>query len=101
MATMPAWLADWIWSGQIVDIIIGLTLIEVGFLLAYYRITRRGLAPKDYALNVASGLFLMLALRAALAHSSWTWIAASLTAAGLAHGADMVLRWRRQQKINL
>ena len=95
---MAAWLADWIWSGQLVDIIIGLTLIEAAFLLAHHRITQRGLAPQDYALNLASGLFLMLALRAALAHSSWMWIAASLTAAGLAHGADMVLRWQRQAK---
>jgi hypothetical protein len=89
-------LAHWIWSGQLVDIIIGLTLIEAVFLVAYHRITQRGLAPKDYALNLAAGLFLMLALRAALAHSSWIWIAASLTASGLAHIADMLLRWRRQ-----
>ena len=83
------------------DIIIALTLIEGAFLLVYHRITQRGLAPKDYVLNLASGLFLMLALRAALAHASWMWIAASLTAAGLAHGTDIVLRWRRRQKMNL
>lgn len=98
---MVDWLADWIWSGQLVDIIIGLTLVEAVFLVTYHRITQRGLAPKDYALNLASGLFLMLALRASLAHSSWIWVVSWLTAAGLAHGADILLRWRRGVKRNI
>ena len=95
---MADWLADWIWSGRLVDIIIGLTVLEATVLAVHHRITQRGLALKDYALNLASGLFLMLALRAALAHSSWIWIAVSLTAAGLAHGADIVLRLRRSSE---
>ena len=95
---MADWLAEWIWSGRLVDIIIGLTVLEAMILAVHHRITRRGLALNDYALNLASGLFLMLALRAALAHSNGIWIAASLTAAGLAHGADILLRFRKKSK---
>ncbi len=80
------------------DVIIGLTVLEAIVLAVHHRITQRGLALKDYALNLASGLFLMLALRAALAHSSWMWIAASLTAAGVAHSADIILRLREKSK---
>ena len=90
-----AWLGPWIEGGQIVDLIIGLILIEASCLMAYHRITQRGLALQEYGLNLASGLFLMLALRATLAHLSWIWIAASLSAAGLAHGVDMLLRFKR------
>lgn len=95
---MLDWLAGWVWSGHLVDIVIGLTVLEVIVLTAHHRLTRRGLALQDYALNLASGLFLMLALRAALVQSTWMWIAASLAAAGLAHGADIVLRLRRSRK---
>ena len=91
-------MAAWITGGQLVDFIIGLTLIEAMCLMVYHRITGRGLALKDYGLNLASGLFLMLALRAALAQSNWMWIAASLSAAGLAHGADIVLRLKRANR---
>lgn len=63
-----------------------------------------GLALKDYGLNLAAGLFLMLALRAALthslAHSNWMWIAANLSAAGLAHAADILLRFNRRNRRN-
>ncbi len=98
MAPMVDWFADWIWSGQLVDLIIGLTLVEAIFLMAYHLITQRGLAAKDFALNLASGLFLMLALRATLAHSSWIWVVAWLTGAGLAHAADISLRWHHRVK---
>ncbi len=93
---LNGWLANWIWGGQLVDIIIGLTLLEAIFLAAYHRITRRGLPLKDYALNLASGLCLMLALRAALAQSGWIWIAAWLMGAGVTHCADIVLRLRHR-----
>lgn len=91
-------MAAWIMGGQLVDFIIGLTLIEAVCLMIYQRITQRGLALKDYGLNLASGVFLLLALRAALAHFSWIWIAGCLTAAGLTHSADIVLRLRQRGK---
>jgi hypothetical protein len=95
---MDNWFAEWVWSGRLIDFVIGLMLIEAAFLMAHHRITRRGLALKDYVLNISSGLFLMLALRAALAHSSWIYIAAWLTVAGVAHFAEIASRWHQRRK---
>ena len=86
---------DWYASGRVVDIAIAFTLLELLALLAYHHVSRRGLAPQDYALNVVSGLFLMLALRAALL-PLWEGMAACLIAAGVAHIRDLVLRARRR-----
>lgn len=81
---------------RLTEIVIALTLLEGMALAAYYRMTGRGLAARDYALNLVSGLCLMLALRAALAGAGATWVLAWLSAAGLAHGADIWRRWKRQ-----
>jgi hypothetical protein len=86
-------------SGWLVDCIIALTVVEAAGLLVYHRVTGRGLAPGDYLLNLASGLALLLALRGALGHTDWTWIALGLTAGGLAHGTDIWLRWRRARPL--
>jgi hypothetical protein len=86
---------DAISSSQLIDLVIAVTLVECGALIFYHRMTRRGLAPNDYLLNLAAGLCLMLALRSALADAGWMWIVLCLMAAGLAHGTDMWIRWRR------
>ena len=85
-------------SGLLVDLVIVLTVVEGLALALYYRATGRGIAPQDYALNLVSGLCLMLALRSVLAGAAWHWSAAALAAAGLAHGADIVSRWLRQRR---
>lgn len=84
-------------DGRLVDLIIAITLVEGLALALYHRATGRGLAPRDYALNLVSGLCLMLALRTVLAAAGWYWTAAALAAAGLAHGADIWRRWQRQR----
>ena len=89
---MTAWLQAWVTSGGLVDTIIGITLLEVAFLLLHHHRTKRGLAPRNYLLNVLSGLSLMLALRCCLAGSAWFFIAAWLVAAGAAHVADIAMR---------
>jgi hypothetical protein len=83
-------------SGLVVDIAIGFTVLELGGLLAWHRLTGRGLAPADYALNMLSGLCLMLALRSALL-AFWIGVALCLIAAGTLHITDLVLRLRRKQ----
>ena len=91
-------MAEWMSSGHIVDLVdlvIVLTLLECVALVAHHRLTRRGVAPSDYALNIASGLCLMIALRCALVKPNWQWIAFWLAAAGLAHSADIISRWKR------
>lgn len=82
-------------DGRIVDVAIALLLLEALLLLWLRAKHRRGPAPADLLGNLAAGLFLLLALRAALAGAAWTWIAASLTAALAAHVFDLWRRWPR------
>ncbi len=79
----------------LLDGVIVFTLLEGAGLWIYNAATGRGLAPREYALNMVSGLCLMLAVRAALGASPWPWIAVCLAGAGLAHGLDI---WRRIQR---
>ena len=81
-------------SGGLIDTIIAITLLEVTILLIYRQQTKRGLRPRDYLLNIASGLCLMLALRCALVASGWQMVSVFLLGAGLAHVADIVVRLR-------
>lgn len=76
-------------SGRIVDIIVALVVVEAMALALFHALTGRGLALRAVAANLAAGLLLMLALRAALVDAHWTWIAALLAAALLAHVADL------------
>ena len=86
----------WVMGGGLIDTIIAITLMEVSALLLYHYQTKRGLAPRDYLLNVLSGLSLMLALRCTLAGNAWYLTCAFLLAAGLAHTADIALRLRQR-----
>jgi hypothetical protein len=88
---------DGISNSQLIDVVIAVTLLECGALIFYHRLTKRGLAPKDYLLNLGAGLFLMLALRSALADAGWMWMVLYLMAAGLAHSTDLWSRWKRSQ----
>jgi len=79
----------------LIDLVIVFTLLEAVALTLYHRITGKGVALHEFALNMASGLCLMLALRG-LAHDAGTaWVALFLVAAGFAHGTDLWWRWRR------
>ena len=91
---LPPW--DWYASGVVVDIAIVFTVVELCALVAWHSFTGRGLRPQDYALNLLSGLCLMLALKAALA-ALWQGMALMLIAAGVAHLSDLVLRSRRKR----
>ena len=93
---MEGWLQQWVVGGGLVDTIIAITLLEVAFLLTYHHQTKRGLAPRDYLLNVLSGLSLMLALRCSLAGTAWFFIAAWLTVAGATHVADIAMRLQQR-----
>jgi hypothetical protein len=84
-------------SGQLIDVVIAVTLLECAALVFYHHLTKGGLAPNDYLLNLTAGLCLMLALRSALADAGWIWMVLYLMAAGLAHGTDLWTRWRRSQ----
>ena len=80
---------------SLIDLVIGLTVLEGLLLALYHWRTGRGMAPRDFGPNIAAGLALMLALRAGLSAAGWGWVAAGLMAAGLLHAADLRARWRR------
>ncbi len=79
----------------LVDLVIVATLIEFFVLRALFAKKRVGVAPKDFALNMLSGVSLMLALRVALSNGPSTLILITLSAAGLLHGLDIMRRWQR------
>lgn len=85
-------LGDLVRSGRIVDIALGLIVLEV-VLLARLR-SRSGRAALDLGLiaHLAAGVFLLLALRAALTGSSWELVAAWLSGALVAHLVDLGAR---------
>lgn len=90
-------LVQWLHNGWLVDAIIGLTLLEAIVLLAYRHGTGRGLGAEALLPNLAAGVCLMLALRAALQGAAWHWIALALAGAGLAHLLDLRARWRQSR----
>jgi hypothetical protein len=88
---VAAW-SDWL--PHLVDAVIALSLAEAAWLAWLHRRHGRGVAPGDYALNLASGLCLMLALRLSLAGSGPAPVMLCLLAAGLLHAGDLWRRWR-------
>jgi hypothetical protein len=84
-------------SGQLIDVVIAVTLLECAALIFYHHLTKRGLAPRDYLLNLTAGFCLMLAVRSVLSDAGWLWLVVCLMAAGLAHGTDLWRRWKRAQ----
>jgi hypothetical protein len=78
----------------IVDFAIAFAVIETLVLVLRHRRTGRGIAPADLLPNIAAGLCLMLALRAALAQADWGWIVLPLAASGMAHAIDLRRRTR-------
>lgn len=80
---------------QIIDLVIAFTLVECVAIGLYHRVTGKGVAPREFVLNMISGLCLMLALRGLARGAGAASLALFLLAAGLAHGTDLLMRWRR------
>jgi hypothetical protein len=80
--------------GHVVDLIIGLIVVEAVVLAAVRRATGHGVGAADLVSNLLAGGCLLLALRAALVGAGWGVIAVCLVAALLAHVADLRRRWR-------
>ena len=85
---------EFVGSGRVVDLLLLLVGAEVVALVLYHRWTGRGVAPRSVLLNLASGAFLLLAMRAGLAGLWWGWVSLCLAAAGLLHAADLRRLWR-------
>ena len=85
---------DWFASGRLIDVALAMTALEAVAVVLYFRRTGRGIAPADFLGNLASGVCLMLALRCGVTGAWWGWIALWLSAALVAHLADVRRRWR-------
>ena len=88
-------MAELVASGRIVDLIIGLMVVEGLVLAIHHRRTGRGIGAVELAVSLLAGAFLLLSLRAALTGAAWPTIAMWLTGALVAHLADVARRWRR------
>ena len=88
-------LRDLFASGRVVEMILGLMVLEAAALTAWRRRTGRGIAPLDLVINLCAGALLLLALRAAIVTSDPLSAAPFLAAALVAHVADLARRWRR------
>lgn len=82
-------------QGGFIDAVLALVAVEALVLVAVHARTGRGIAPASLLATLAAGAFLLVALRSALIGAGAAWIAGSLLAAGVAHCADLALRWRR------
>lgn len=71
------------------DIMVGLILLE-----ALALAVRRPQALRKALPSLCAGICLALALRCALTGAPWPWLALCLAASGLAHGVDVLRRWR-------
>jgi hypothetical protein len=79
-----------------VDVALAVLLIE-GALLALYRLrTGKGLSLISIALINAAGIGLLLALRASITGASSLWIALGMTIGGVAHGLDLIRRFKQE-----
>lgn len=77
-----------------VDLLLGLVLLEAIALVVHARRTGRGVPPASLLATLAAGGFLLVALRAALSGGWWGWPGLALLAALVAHLVDLRLRWR-------
>lgn len=81
-------------DGRIVDIVIAFMIVEaIALLVAHQWGSRFG--RLDIALLLVPGLFLLLAMRAALSGDGWQIMAVWLLAALIAHLADLARRLKR------
>jgi hypothetical protein len=79
------WIIGWILAGMI---------IEAAGLCALHALRGRGVAPRLFLANLASGMCLLLAMRLALDGVWWGFTAAALLGALVFHVTDLARNWR-------
>jgi hypothetical protein len=88
-------MANLLVSPHLVDLVLALTFFEAAVLWVWHRRRATGPGPRALVGLLLPGLCLMLGLRAALAGAAWPWVPLALTAALVAHLADLAVRYRR------
>lgn len=86
-------MAEFFASGRVVDLILGLMLLEGLALSVLWRRRGCGVLPLALWVNLAAGGAMLLAVRAALTGASWVWVWIPLLLALLMHLADLGARW--------
>ncbi|MEQ1710523.1 MAG: hypothetical protein ABL908_03880 [Hyphomicrobium sp.] len=87
-------LGDLVRSGRIVDIALGLIVVELGALAWLRSRSRSAVFDVGFVAHLAAGAFLLLALRAALTGASWLAVAGWLFGGLVAHLVDLGARLR-------
>lgn len=86
-------------GGRVVDLILGLMVLEALVLAWFYARTGSGIPPRRLLPNLLAGAGLLLALRAALTDQHVTIVAAWLLIGLVGHLADLALRWERSRAL--
>jgi hypothetical protein len=81
-------------SPGLIDLVLAFTAVEAAALILLHRRTGQGLSVTRIGRMLLPGICLLLALRAALSGLAWPFVPLSLTAALIAHLADLHARWR-------
>ena len=82
-------------SPNLIDLILVVTLIEAIILVLWRRPPQHGLSRIAVGWMLLPGVFLLLAIRAALSDAAWPWVPIALTASLITHLLDLRARWRR------
>ncbi len=86
--------APWFDATRVIDLVIAVSLLEWLLLAQWHKRSGQGIAPDALKWMMLPGLCLMLAARSALSGAPWILMALLLSAAGLAHIADLRRRWK-------
>jgi hypothetical protein len=79
---------------RFIDAILALVALEAVAVLGIRAARGVGPAPLGFLCTLLAGAFLLLAMRHALAGASTSLVAGCLALAGMAHVADLALRWK-------
>ena len=79
-------------SGHAVDLVIAVMAAEFGLIILLKSARDRPIAAINMLFAMAPGVFILLALRAALTGAGWIWIALFLAASFPIHVADLIRR---------
>lgn len=85
-------MGDLIHTGHIVDLVLVLMALEAIAVLGWRALRGGGPAPLPFIVNLLAGMFLLLALRAALSGAPAGTLLLMLAGAFIAHLADLRLR---------
>ena len=82
-------------AARMVALALGVLIVELIAVSVLHQRTGRGISFADMVGSVFAGIFLLLALLAALTSGNWYLIVAALSAAFLSHVVDLKRRWRK------